>query len=103
MQENSKAVMGRGGCLGLVVLAAGLHCGLHPVQADALVHQQLFSVAYCLLRQEAWASQDPGIVDVEDPQDVGAGVHDSHAGVVGGQNPVRAVGSDWEMEREKRL
>lgn len=38
---------------------------------------------------------------MEDAQDVSAGVDDRHAGVVGGQDPVGGVGSDWGQEEEK--
>lgn len=34
---------------------------------------------------------------MEQAEDVGAGIHDGQTGVVGGQNPVGAVGSNWEM------
>lgn len=85
----------------LVVLAARLVGGLHPEQVDALVHQQLLGVPHGVVGQEAGAAQDPGVVDVEDTQDVGAGVDDGHAGVVGGQDPVGGVGGDWEQEEEE--
>lgn len=81
----------------LVILAARLIRGLHPVQVDSLVDHQLFGVAHRFWGQEAWAPEDPGVVDVEQAEDVGAGIHDGQTGVVGGQNPVGAVGSNWEM------
>lgn len=37
---------------------------------------------------------------MEDAQDVGAGVDDRHASVVGGQDPVGGVGSDWGQEED---
>lgn len=85
----------------LVVFAARLVGGLHPGQVDALVGHQLLGVVHGFIRQEAGAAQDPGKVDVEDAQDVGAGVDDGHAGVVGGQDPVGGVGGDWEEEEEE--
>lgn len=79
----------------LVILAARLIRRLHPEQVDSLVDQQLFGVAHGVWRQEARPAQDPGVVDVEQAEDVGAGIHNGEAGVVGGQNPVGAVGSNW--------
>lgn len=38
---------------------------------------------------------------MEQAEDVRARVHDGQAGVVGGQDPVRAVGSNWE-QRSRR-
>jgi len=78
----------------LDILAACLDCGLHLVQVDAFLHHQTLGVVHGLRRQEARPAEDPGVVDVEDAQDVDAGVHHGHAGVVGGQDPVRAVGGE---------
>lgn len=87
-------------CETLVILAARLIRGLHPEQVDSLVDQQLFGVAHCFWGQEARAAEDPGVVDVEQAEDVGAGIHNGQTGVVGGQNPVGAVGSNWEMKEK---
>lgn len=92
-----RLIIPRGGPL--VVLAARLVGGLHPEQVDVLAHQQLLGVPHGLAGQEARAAQDPGVVDVEDAEDVGAGVDDGHGGVVGAQDPVGAVGGDWEQGR----
>lgn len=85
----------------LVVLAARLIRVLHLGQVDSFVHQQLFGVTHGLWRQEARPPEDPGELDVEQAEDVRARVHDGQAGVVGGQDPVRAVGSNWE-QRSRR-
>lgn len=80
----------------LVILAAPLICGLHPEQVDSLADHQLFGIVDGVWRQEARPAQDPGIINMEQAKDVSAGVHNREAGVVGGQNPVGAVGSNWE-------
>lgn len=82
----------------LVILAAPLICGLHPGQVDSFAHQQLFGVVNGVWRQEARPAEDPGVVDVEYAEDVRARVHNGHAGVVSGQDPVGAVGSNWEQK-----
>lgn len=80
----------------LVILAAPLIRGLHPGQVDSLADHQLFGIVHGVWRQEARPAQDPGIINVEQAKDVSAGVHNREAGVVRGQNPVGAIGSDWE-------
>lgn len=82
----------------LVVLAALLICGLHLGQVDSFVHQQLFGVVNGIWRQEARPAEDPGVVEVEYAEDVCARVHNGQAGVVSGQDPVGAVGSNWEQK-----
>lgn len=84
----------------LVILTACLIRSLHLEQVDSLVNQQLFGVAHRFWGQEARAAEDPGIVYVEQAEDVGARIHNGEAGVVGGQNPVGAVGSNWEMKEK---
>lgn len=86
----------------LVILAALLICGLHPEQVDSLTDQQLFGVPHGIWRQEARPAEDPGVVDVEQAEDVCARVHNGEAGVVGGQNPVGAVGSNWEQKSQRQ-
>lgn len=86
----------------LVILAAHLICGLHPEQVDSLTDQQLFGVPHGVWRQEAWPAEDPGVVDVEQAEDVCARVHNGEAGVVGAQNPVGAVGSNWEQKSQRQ-
>lgn len=76
----------------LIILAARLICGLHPEQVHSLTDQQLLGEHHCVWRQEAWAAEDPGIVNVEQAENVSAWVHNSQLVVVGGENPVRAVG-----------
>lgn len=78
----------------LVILAAHLICGLHPEQVDPFTDQQIFGVAHRLWGQEARAAEDPGIFDMEQAEDVRAGVHHGQSSVVGGQNQVWAVGSN---------
>jgi len=78
--------------------AAHLVRGLHPAHLDALAAQQLLGARHALRRREAGAAEDPGVVDVEDVEDVGAGVHGGQAAVVGAQHQVRDVGRDWEGE-----
>lgn len=85
----------------LGILAAHLIRGLHPVQVDSFADEHLFGEPYGLSRQEAWPAEDPGVVDVEQAEDVRAGVDDGHAGVVSGQDPVRAVGSNWEEKSQR--
>lgn len=99
--ERTGPVLMLGPCCGpLGVLAARLICGLHPVQVDPFLGQQLLGVSHGLPRQEARAAEDPGVVVVEDVEDAGAGVDDGQAGVVSGQNQVRAVGRNWEQKTE---
>lgn len=81
----------------LIVLAARLIGDFHPGQVDALVHQQLLGVQHRFQGQEPRAAEDPRVFDAEQTQDVRAGVDHRQAGVVGGQNPVRTVGGDWEQ------
>lgn len=81
--------------MSLVVLAARLVRELQPGQVDSLVHHQLYGVIHRFCRQEARPPEDPGEIHVEEAEDVGAGVDDGHAGVVGGQNQVGAVGGNW--------
>lgn len=86
----------------LVILAARLICGLHPEEVDSFGGQQVFGIPHCLRRQEAWPAEDPGVVDVEQAEDVRAGVHDGQTSVVSGQNPVWAVGSNWEQRSQRQ-
>lgn len=80
----------------LVILAARLFSGLHPSQVDSFADQQLLGVPHAFWRQEARAAENPGVVDVEHMEIVLAGVDDRQSGVISGQNPVWAVGSNWE-------
>lgn len=84
----------------LVILAARLVRDLHLGQVDSLVHHQLYGVIHRFCRQEARAPEDPGVVHVEQAENVGARVDNSNAGVVGGQNPVWAVGGNWGKEAQ---
>lgn len=80
----------------LLILAARLVGVPHLEQVDSLVHQQLSGVIHGLVWQESSAAQDPGVLHVEDAEDIIAGVHDRQAGVICTQHPVRTVGSNWE-------
>lgn len=86
----------------LVVPAARLICELHPRQVNSFADHQVLGVANRLRGQDARAAEDPGEVDVEDAQDVGAGVHDGQTGVVAGQDPVLAVGRNWGQRSKRR-
>lgn len=85
----------------LVILAACLICCLHPEQVDSFIDHQLFGVPHGLWRQEARPAEDPGVVDMEQAEDVRARVHNGQAGVVSGENPVGAVGGNWEQRQER--
>lgn len=87
----------------LVLLAARLVRDLHLGQVDSLIYHQLDGVIHGFCRQEARPREDPGEIHMEEAENVGARVDNCHAGVVGGQNQVGAVGGncgkDTEWER----
>lgn len=86
----------------LDVLAARLICGRHPEEVDSFFEQHILGVSHSVRRQKARAAEDPGVVDVKQAEIVLAAVHDRHAGVVGCQNPVWTVGSNWETMTDRR-
>lgn len=62
--------------------------------------EKFLGTEHSLSWQDAGAAKDPGIVYVEDPHDICAGVDHSHTGIVGGQDPVWAVGSNCDQRQK---
>lgn len=86
----------------LVILATYLTGGFHPEHVDSLLVQQLFRILHSFVREEPRPAKNPGVVDMEDAKDIGAGVDNRKASVVCCQNPVGAVGSNWEQKKGKK-
>lgn len=80
-----------------VICTSSLICGDQLAQWDSGILQEPRGVPHGLLGQNAGPGQDPGIVHVEEAQEVCAGVHHGHAGVVRVEHPVCAPG---RQERE---
>lgn len=74
------------------LVAALLLAGNHPAHIYVIVGKGLPGLLDGGLRQSPRSAQDPGKVDVEEPQDVRAGIHQGTVHVVRGQDPVRGVG-----------
>lgn len=81
-------------CCSESFVTALLPAGNHPGHIDVVVGKGLLSFLNSGARQGACSSQDPGKVDVEEPQDVRAGVHQGSVYIVSGHDPVRGVGQD---------
>lgn len=75
-------------------VTALLPAGNHPGHVDVVVGEDLLGFLNGRVRQGSCSAQDPREVDVEEPQDVCAGVHQGRVHVVGGKDPVRGVGQD---------
>lgn len=84
-----------------LLLTVLLHL-LHLGGVDPQVAQQLLAAMQDVRRQGGRARQDPAVVQVEDAQHVGAGVHHRVAVVVGGQNPGGVEGGDWGDQRDRK-
>lgn len=78
-----------------------LLAGNHPAHVNVVLRKDLHGFLHGGFRQGSCSAQDPGEVDVEKPQDVGAGVHQGRVHVVSGQDPVRGVGQNCEGTKQK--
>lgn len=75
-------------------VAALLPAGNHPAHVDVVVGKDVLGFLDGGIWQGPCSAQDPGEVDVEEPQDVRAGIHEGRVHVVSGHDPVRGVGQD---------
>ncbi len=82
-------------------VTALLLAGNHPAHVDVVAGEDVLGFLDGGVRQGSCSAQDPGEVDVEEPEDVRAGVHQGRVHVVGGQDPVRGVGQDCGVEEHK--
>jgi len=80
-------------------VTALLPAGDHSGNIDIVVCKDLPGSLNGGPRQASCSTQDPGKVDVEEPEDVSAGIHQGRVHVVSGQDPVRGVGKDWVEQR----
>lgn len=78
---------------------AHLPAGNHPGHVNVVVCKHLFGFLDGGLWQGSRSPQDPGEVDVEEPEDVGAWIHQGRVHVVSRQDPVRGVGEDCSEDR----
>lgn len=78
-----------------------LLAGNHPAHVDLVLGKGLHGCLDGVVRQGSCSAQDPGEVDVEDPQDVRAGIHQGKVHVVSRQDPVRGVGQDCDGKEHK--
>lgn len=67
----------------------------HPADVDVVAEEDFLGFLDGRAGQASCSSQDPGKVDMEEPQNIRAGVDQGHVRVVGGQDPVRGVGQDF--------
>lgn len=75
-------------------LTALLLAGNHPGHINVVVGEDLLGFLDGGFWQGSRSAQDPGKVDMEEPQDVRAGIHQGRIHIVSGQDPVRGVGQD---------
>lgn len=83
-----------------IFVTALLLAGNHPRHIDVVAGKHLPGILDGGVRQGSCATQDPGKVDVEEPQDVRAGVDQGRVLVVSGQNPVRGVRQDCGVREQ---
>lgn len=77
-------------CLQIFVTAFLLGVN-HPAHINVVVGKRFSGIHDGGFRQSSGSAQDPGKVDVEEPQNVRAGVHQGRVHVVSGQDPVWGV------------
>lgn len=87
-------------CLESFVTAL-LLAGNHPAHINVVLGEGIHGFLNGGVRQGSCSAQDPGEVDVEEPQDVRAGIHQGRVHVVSGQDPVRRVGQDCGCKKHK--
>lgn len=75
-------------------VTARLSASGHSAHVNVVVGEDLFAFVYGGLRQGPRPAQDPGEVNVEQSEDVGAGIHQGRVDIVGGQDPVGRVWQD---------
>lgn len=78
---------------------AHLPAGDHPAHVDVVVCKDLFGFLDGGFWQGACSPQDPGEVDVEEPEDVSAWIHQGRIHVVSRQDPIRGVGKDCDQDK----
>lgn len=88
-------------CCSESFVTAQLPAGNHPAHIDVVVGKGLLCFLDGGVRQGSCSAQDPGEVDVEEPQHVRAGVHQGRVHVVSGQDPVRRVWQDCSVNKHK--
>ena len=77
-----------------IFFTALLLAGNHPAHVDVVVGEDVLGFLDGGIRQGSFSAQDPGEVDMEEPQDIRARIHKGRVHVVSGQDPVRGVGQD---------
>lgn len=80
-------------CLQIFVTAFLLGVN-HPAHINVVVGKRFFGIHDGGFRQSSSSAQDPGKVNMEEPQNVRAGIHQGRVHVVSGQDPVRGVWQD---------
>lgn len=78
-----------------------LFAGNHPAHIDVVVGEDLPGFLDGGVRQGSCSAQDPGKVNVEEPQDIRAGIHQGGVHVVSGQYPIRGVGQDCGVQEHR--
>lgn len=76
----------------VVLLAACLLAHYHPADVNVVVVEHVLGLGDGGDGEGSGATQDPGKVHMEQPQDVCAGVDQGRVVIVGGQDPVWGVG-----------
>lgn len=79
-----------------------LLAGSHPGHVYVVLGEDLHGLLDGGVRQSSCSTQDPGEVDVEEPQDVRAGIHQGRVHIVRGQDPVRGIGQDCGVREKTR-
>lgn len=75
-------------------VTALLLAGHHPGHINVVVCKELHPFLNSGVWQGSHSAQDPGKINVEESQDIRAGIHQGIVHIVSGQNPVRGVGQD---------
>lgn len=87
-------------CLEKFVTAL-LLAGNHPAHIYVVLGKDLPCRLNGGIRQSSCSTQDPGKVNVEEPQNIRTGVHHGCVHVVSGEDPVRGIWQDCNVKEQK--